>query len=95
MSLMFRPVRDKQADNRSALAEGVKGIKCTHVGSYSDLLEEGALTLSQIQTLDSVGNVLSRSVGVEMGTIEVYENGAMNVYLKEEGRVTQYVIYRP
>jgi hypothetical protein len=40
-------------------------------------------------------NVLMKMVGVKMGTVEVYENGALNVYLKDEKGVIGYVTYRP
>jgi hypothetical protein len=94
MALSTYEVTGSQAINRAVLAEGVKGVKCLQSCAREELEGAGALETDQVEALLSVDNMLSKLAGVTMGSIELYANGGMNIYLKQGKNVVGYVIYR-
>jgi hypothetical protein len=85
----------RQAENNTILRMGVEGVKC--LGTIKGEMQEGdfQLTDDQIIELAGVDNFMMKIDGAENGTIEVYENEAMNVFLKAHGQVIGYAIIRP
>ena len=53
--------------NRAALADGVVGVRCTSVGPLE---------------ADDVGVVRNPVLGLYVSSVEKYENGAKNMYVK-------------
>lgn len=82
---------DEAAENREFLAQGLKGIKCTYAGP----VDEAPLNTYQNDLLDQVQEVMDIA-GFEFGTIELYEGGDMNLFIRQAGtrKVTSAYIFR-
>jgi len=89
---IFHEVSPRQADNRAALAEGVKGVRCKAAASAAEVLP--LIEQDQLEALAHMDNTLMKMENIGMGTIEVYENGALNVYIKRDRQVVGYMLYR-
>jgi len=87
----YQKTSDNQFANRAFLNEGVRGVKCLAAGIskvvWEHLSEDHKATLSEWR--------MGVSDGEYIGTIEVYENGAMNAFRKSGGLVIGYWAYRP
>lgn len=82
-------VTTSQYENNAALAKGTKGSKCIFAGR---LWELPAVEPDQVEALMMISHGLSP--WETMGTIEVYENGAMNIFLRKDFVVFGYALYR-
>lgn len=79
MNLGFRPVSRSQKENNDFLRDGVVGVSVTQAGFKNEL----RLTAVQEQAMQSILDIATRA-NLFIGTIEVYENGALNVFLKNK-----------
>ena len=77
----FKAVSDDQAENRDFLRQGVVGTKVFHAERYGDeiLLKVTEDVFNALQIINA------RCFDDEkLGTVELYENGAFNVFLKQK-----------
>lgn len=90
--LKYQPVSDIQADNNGFLADGVRGIKCIAAGSET-IVAEHLNTRQKLLLAQLKDNI--NTPDEYLGTVELYENGAMNVFHKRDRLVIGYWAYRP
>lgn len=95
MNVSFREVSSNPRHNVATLAEGVKGVVCTSAVSMVDTINSNMLSTEQLNCVQKAEEILARVPGAYIGTIELYENAAMNLYIKDRGKVIGYVLVRP
>ena len=80
---------DQQA-RRMVLAEGVKGIKCTYAGPV--------VGMDGRTVPDGEGNRFDLAAvipsGCNIGSVEIYANGAVNAFVKRDGQTVGIVTWR-
>lgn len=89
-TIEYYDISQEQAVNRANLAAGVKGIQCTHAGALS---EWNTATPEQVAAVQTIRTRLNPDE--EFGSIEVYANGAINIFGKLAGQVFGFWTYRP
>lgn len=88
----FRQRVEDATENRRVLAQGVKGVTCIDANSVEQLVSKNLLTEVQLRLLHDLKKRLFSDE--HFGTIELYEGGAMNIYLKRGGEVFGFFIVR-
>lgn len=68
---------DDKSKNRSLLTDGVQGISCIYVGPVEDAPTQDYKVWEQVYSLLQPGQFVS--------SVEVYANGAINAYVKQQG----------
>ena len=95
MSTTFHQVKRNPAENRAILSEGVQGVRCISASSLVETSNAGFLTTRQLDAIQQIEGVLGNDSELYIGTVEVYDNGAMNLFVKARGNVVGYVTWRP
>ena len=79
--ISFKAVSDDQAENRDFLRQGVVGTEVFYAERYGDEL----LLKTTEDTFNALQIINARCFHDEkLGTVELYENGSFNVFLKQK-----------
>ena len=82
--LTYHAIQSDRMANCAILAEGVKGIKCTYVGSFADAPLDNGMSSALLTAIDS---------DCRVGSVEIYAN-SINAFVKRDGQVIGIVTWR-